>query len=116
MDEITGAALSREEDREAESSPSLAARLLVVPILIWRWTGPLRGPRCRFHPSCSAYAVEALRRHGALRGGWLALRRLLRCHPWNAGGIDRVPTSWPVRVNRGRAEGKTGRSEDEGKP
>lgn len=54
---------------------------------------PLLGPRCRFYPSCSAYAVEALTRHGALRGTWLATRRLLRCHPWNPGGVDHVPPS-----------------------
>lgn len=52
---------------------------------------PWLGPRCRFYPSCSAYAVTALQRHGALRGSWLATRRLLRCHPWNPGGVDHVP-------------------------
>lgn len=52
---------------------------------------PLLGPRCRFHPSCSSYAVLALRRHGAARGGWLTARRLARCHPFCEGGIDPVP-------------------------
>lgn len=52
---------------------------------------PLLPPACRFHPTCSAYAEEAVRRHGALRGGALAVRRVLRCHPWNPGGIDPVP-------------------------
>jgi putative membrane protein insertion efficiency factor len=52
---------------------------------------PLIGPRCRFYPSCSNYALEALRVHGAARGGWLAARRVCRCHPWNAGGLDPVP-------------------------
>jgi putative membrane protein insertion efficiency factor len=52
---------------------------------------PLLGPRCRFYPSCSQYALEAVRAHGSLQGCWLALRRLLRCHPWHAGGYDPVP-------------------------
>jgi hypothetical protein len=56
-----------------------------------RLVSPLLGPRCRFAPTCSAYAVEALRVHGARRGGWLALRRIGRCHPFNAGGHDPVP-------------------------
>lgn len=52
---------------------------------------PLLGPTCRYYPSCSAYAVQALETHGAIRGTWLAGRRLLRCHPWSPGGVDHVP-------------------------
>ncbi|MCV2392844.1 membrane protein insertion efficiency factor YidD [Actinotalea sp. M2MS4P-6] len=52
---------------------------------------PWTPPTCRFYPSCSSYAVTALERHGALRGSWLAVRRLGRCHPWAAGGVDDVP-------------------------
>ena len=52
---------------------------------------PLFGQHCRFHPSCSAYALAALESHGLARGGWLALRRLGRCHPWHPGGFDPVP-------------------------
>jgi putative membrane protein insertion efficiency factor len=72
------------------------ARVLVLPIRLYQLViSPLLGPRCRFYPSCSAYAVEALQRHGAVRGGWLALRRLGRCHPWNPGGVDHVPPPRP---------------------
>ncbi len=63
---------------------------------------PLLGPTCRYYPSCSAYAVEALRVHGAVKGTWLAGRRLLRCHPWSPGGVDHVP---PRRGHRHDADG-----------
>ena len=52
---------------------------------------PLSPPSCRFYPSCSNYAIETLRSHGAARGSWLAVRRICRCHPWNPGGVDPVP-------------------------
>jgi putative membrane protein insertion efficiency factor len=52
---------------------------------------PLLGPRCRFYPSCSHYAIEAIESHGALRGSWMSAKRICRCHPFNAGGFDPVP-------------------------
>ncbi len=70
----------------------LPALILRMAIRLYQiFIAPVLGPRCRFHPSCSHYAAEALTRHGAVAGSWLALRRILRCHPWNDGGFDPVP-------------------------
>lgn len=66
--------------------------LLRALVRAYQWfIRPLLPRTCRFHPSCSEYAEEALARHGALRGGWLAARRVCRCGPWNPGGFDPVP-------------------------
>jgi hypothetical protein len=66
--------------------------ILRALIRLYQWTlSPLLGPRCRFHPTCSHYAYEAIGRHGVLRGGWLAVKRIGRCHPWHPGGLDPVP-------------------------
>jgi hypothetical protein len=70
----------------------MMTKVLQGAVLAYRWlASPLIAPSCRFHPSCSEYALEALERHGALRGGWLAARRLCRCGPWHPGGHDPVP-------------------------
>lgn len=70
---------------------SVPARILMLPIRAWRLLSVHLPPRCRFHPSCSQYALEALTIHGAGRGTWLAVRRVGRCHPWHDGGLDPVP-------------------------
>jgi uncharacterized protein len=70
-----------------------AVMILLVPVHLWRATAVMRQPRCRFYPSCSTYAVGALKVHGPVRGSVLAAGRLLRCHPWSIGGIDHVPPS-----------------------
>ena len=67
------------------------ARVLVSCVHGYQWVRSGRPSPCRFWPSCSSYAVEAVERHGALRGSWLAARRLARCHPWGGSGVDPVP-------------------------
>nr|WP_285592972.1 membrane protein insertion efficiency factor YidD [Kineosporia sp. NBRC 101731] len=92
--------------RGAELVVGAARRILGVPrlliigfLILYRLlVSPLYGQTCRFYPSCSQYALTAVQQHGALRGSWLAGRRLLRCNPWNAGGVDHVP---PVRSKSG---------------
>jgi len=67
--------------------------LLIAVLRLYRFfISPLYGQVCRYHPSCSAYALQAVTEYGAIRGSWLAARRLLRCHPWAAGGYDPVPS------------------------
>lgn len=66
--------------------------ILQVPVMFYRLSiSPLLPPSCRFTPTCSEYAIEALRRHGPFKGSWLALRRISRCHPWGGSGYDPVP-------------------------
>lgn len=70
----------------------MVAHLLILLIRVYQLTlSRLLGPVCRFHPSCSRYAAECLRLHGAVRGSWLSVRRLARCHPWHPGGYDPPP-------------------------
>lgn len=71
---------------------SLLVWLLSLPIYFYRHCiSPLTPPSCRFIPTCSQYALEALRKHGPVRGLWLAIKRILRCHPWGGSGYDPVP-------------------------
>lgn len=73
------------------------ARLSLRAIPIWlikqyqNWLSPMLGPSCRFHPSCSQYAIEAIKLHGIVNGCWLSGKRILKCHPLHEGGIDHVP-------------------------
>lgn len=71
---------------------TLLARIFALPVRFYALViSPLIGANCRFQPTCSTYALEALEKHGAFRGGWLALRRISRCHPLGGSGIDEVP-------------------------
>lgn len=82
--------------RRGRGLSALPLLALTGSIRAYRWLiSPLLGPRCRFLPSCSAYALEALTRHGLWRGGRLAVRRILRCHPWGGSGHDPVPDELP---------------------
>lgn len=81
---------------------NLAVRLLLAALRAYQvFLSPLLGGACKFYPSCSHYAAEAVARHGARRGAWLALRRLLRCRPFSPGGYDPVPESLasPLRAH-----------------
>jgi hypothetical protein len=82
----------------ADALRRLPARLASLPILVYRYgISPVIGPRCRFYPSCSEYGLDALRRFGLVRGLWLTGARLVRCHPWHAGGVDPVPDTFAIR-------------------
>lgn len=83
---------TRRARRLLDVAADLPRRGLVALIRAYQLViSPALPPACRFTPTCSQYALEAIRRHGALRGSWLALRRLARCHPFNPGGFDAVP-------------------------
>ncbi len=67
-------------------------RIYLLPVFFYRYViSPVLPKACRYYPTCSAYAVEAVMLHGIFRGSWLAVRRLARCHPWGGGGVDLVP-------------------------
>lgn len=84
-----------------------AAWLLSLPVRAYRLVlSPWVGHGCRFQPTCSVYALDALERHGALRGGWLAARRILRCHPLGGSGYDPVPGADPEHDAAQRVRGK----------
>ena len=80
-----------EKTTASDDSPSIAARPLIGGVRLYQMAASGRPSPCRHVPSCSTYAMEALETHGALRGSWLAARRLLRCHPWGTEGYDPVP-------------------------
>jgi putative membrane protein insertion efficiency factor len=68
------------------------AHIIALPVRAYRLIfSPWVGHGCRYHPTCSAYSLEALEKHGAIKGGYLTIRRILRCHPWGGSGIDNVP-------------------------
>jgi putative membrane protein insertion efficiency factor len=77
----------------AESDRAMARAVAFLIRLYQRFVSPLLGPRCRFYPSCSNYALQAVQQFGTLRGTWLTVKRLLRCHPWHPGGYDPVPSA-----------------------
>ena len=86
--------------------PSVLATPLIALVRLYQCTlAHVLGGQCRFHPTCSTYSLEALRTHGALRGSWLTLRRLAKCHPWGPMGEDLVPTKEGKRSPRQVEEG-----------
>lgn len=90
---------TRASPRLGRSDLLLSSRVVIALITVYRHTLALfLGGRCRFYPSCSVYAQQAVARFGLLRGLWLTTRRISRCHPWHLGGVDHVPASMPDAV------------------
>lgn len=89
----------------ARAVTSVPRWIMVGVIKVYQWTiSPLLGPRCKYYPSCSNYGLEAVRRHGAVRGFALGVWRVLRCNPWSHGGIDDVPAQGQRLFRRGPSE------------
>ena len=89
--------------RAAAGVRRAALALLIAPIRLYRYAiSPMLPPSCRFVPTCSEYALDALRRHGPVAGSWLACVRVCRCHPLSAGGVDPVPETFSLRPRAGR--------------
>lgn len=84
--------LLRWEDKKLEMR-TLIRKLVILPIRFYQlFISPILGPHCRFAPTCSSYAMEAIEVHGVFAGSWMAIKRILRCHPWHPGGYDPVPS------------------------
>ena len=83
---------------------SLFSKILSLPVYVYKWViSPVLPGTCRYHPTCSMYALEALERHGSIRGGFLALKRILKCHPWGDSGYDPVPECCEINeLNNGK--------------
>ena len=83
---------------------ALRALTIAVPFLLIKFyqycISPMLGPRCRFHPTCSFYAIEALKTHGLLIGGWLSIKRIIKCHPLHPGGYDPVPSKHDTKHSK----------------
>ena len=88
---------------------SLVKRIVAAPLIglllfYQRFVSPMTPPTCRYYPSCSTYALTAIRRFGPVKGTWLAAKRLARCHPWAAGGVDHVPAKGPTTAESPSAD------------